>query len=92
MFVVNRVPKIPQLSFRDQWHHIASELNPADIVSRGFLLEELCDDSLRCYGPELLLHSAYPATVTVEPTHRDGFDCELRVPERTLETPLLSCM
>ncbi|GFT06515.1 integrase catalytic domain-containing protein [Trichonephila clavipes] len=30
-FVANRVSKIHQLSYRDQWHHIASEQNPADV-------------------------------------------------------------
>ncbi|GFW59552.1 integrase_H2C2 domain-containing protein [Trichonephila clavipes] len=33
-FVANRVSKIHQLSSRDQWHHIASEQNPADVLSR----------------------------------------------------------
>ncbi|GFX27320.1 integrase catalytic domain-containing protein [Trichonephila clavipes] len=45
-FVANRVSKIHQLSSRDQWHHIASEQNPADVLSRGLLPEELRDDSL----------------------------------------------
>ncbi|GFV70667.1 integrase catalytic domain-containing protein [Trichonephila clavipes] len=34
-FVANRVSKIHQLSSRDQWHHIASEQNHADVLSRG---------------------------------------------------------
>ncbi|GFW54070.1 integrase catalytic domain-containing protein [Trichonephila clavipes] len=53
-FVANRVSKIHQLSSRDQWHHIASEQNPADVLSRGLLPEELRDDSLWWHGPELL--------------------------------------
>ncbi|GFS50982.1 integrase catalytic domain-containing protein [Trichonephila clavipes] len=40
-FVANRVSKIHQLSSRDQWHHIASEQNPAYVLSRGLLPEEL---------------------------------------------------
>ncbi|GFV96664.1 DUF1758 domain-containing protein [Trichonephila clavipes] len=40
-FLANRVSKIHQLSSRDQWHHIASEQNPADVLSRGLLPEEL---------------------------------------------------
>ncbi|GFY11046.1 integrase catalytic domain-containing protein [Trichonephila clavipes] len=89
-FVANRVFKIHQLSSRDQWHHIASEQNPADVLSRGLLPEELRDDSLRWHGPELLLQSAYSTTVISDPTQRDDFDCELRVSERTLETSLLN--
>ncbi|GFW76139.1 integrase catalytic domain-containing protein [Trichonephila clavipes] len=88
-FVANRVSKIHQLSSRDQWHHIASEQNPADVLSRGLLPEELRDDSLRWHGPELL-QSTYSTTVISEPTQRDDFDCELRVSERTLETSLLN--
>ncbi|GFX16434.1 integrase_H2C2 domain-containing protein [Trichonephila clavipes] len=45
-FVANRVSKIHQLSSRDQWHHITSEQNPVDVLSRGLLPEELRDDSL----------------------------------------------
>ncbi|GFT59254.1 integrase catalytic domain-containing protein [Trichonephila clavipes] len=88
-FVANRVSKIHQLSSCDQWHHIASEQNPADVLSRGLLPEELRDDSLWWLGPELL-QSTYSTTVIAEPTQRDDFDCELRVSERTLETSLLS--
>ncbi|GFX86851.1 integrase catalytic domain-containing protein [Trichonephila clavipes] len=77
-FVANRVSKIHQLSSRDEWHHIASEQNPADVLSRGLLPEELRDDSLWWHGPELL-QSTYSTTVIAEPTQRDGFDCELRV-------------
>ncbi|GFX32260.1 integrase catalytic domain-containing protein [Trichonephila clavipes] len=89
-FVANSVSKIHQLSSRDQWHHTASEQNPADVLSRGLLPEELRDDSLWWHGPELLLQSAYSTTVTSEPTQRDDFDCELRVYEITLETSLLN--
>ncbi|GFX71174.1 RNA-directed DNA polymerase from mobile element jockey [Trichonephila clavipes] len=77
-FVANRVSKIHQLSSRDQWHHIASEQNPADVLSKGLLPEELRDDFLWWHGPELL-QSTYSTTVIAEPTQRDDFDCELRV-------------
>ncbi|GFW81561.1 integrase_H2C2 domain-containing protein [Trichonephila clavipes] len=39
-FVANRMSKIHQLSYRDQWHHIASEQNPADILSKRLLPED----------------------------------------------------
>ncbi|GFX77377.1 uncharacterized protein TNCV_2955751 [Trichonephila clavipes] len=89
-FVANRVSKIHQLSSRDQGHHIVLEQNPADMLSRGLLPEELRDDSLWWHSPELLLQSTYSTTVIAEPAQRDDFDCELRVSERTLETSLLS--
>ncbi|GFT60274.1 hypothetical protein TNCV_4970911 [Trichonephila clavipes] len=70
--VANRVSKIHQQSSRDQWHHIASEQNPADVLSRGLLHEEPRDDSLWWHGPELL-QSTYSTTVIAEPTQRDDF-------------------
>ncbi|GFX67697.1 integrase catalytic domain-containing protein [Trichonephila clavipes] len=88
-FVANRVSKIHQLSSCDQWHHIASEQNPSDVLSRGLLPEELRDDSVWWHGPELL-QSTYSTTVIAEPTQRDDFDCELKGSERTLETSLLN--
>ncbi|GFW14619.1 uncharacterized protein TNCV_1560821 [Trichonephila clavipes] len=88
-FVANRVSKIHQLSSRDQWHHITSEQNPVDVLSRGLIPEEIRDDSLWWHGSELL-QSTYSTTVIEEPTQRDDFDCELRVSERTLETSLLN--
>ncbi|GFV43476.1 integrase catalytic domain-containing protein [Trichonephila clavipes] len=89
-FVANRLSKIHQLSSRDQWHHIATEQNPADVLSRGLLPEKLHDYSLWWHGPVLLLQSAYSTTVISVPTQRDDFDCELRVSERTQETSLLN--
>ncbi|GFW18891.1 integrase catalytic domain-containing protein [Trichonephila clavipes] len=77
-FVANRVSRIHQLSSHDQWHHIVSEQNPADVLSRGQFPEELRDDSLWWHGPELL-QSTYSTTVIAEPTQRDDFDCELRI-------------
>ncbi|GFX51451.1 uncharacterized protein TNCV_3103841 [Trichonephila clavipes] len=77
-------------SIEEQWLHITSEQNPADVLSRGLPPEELRDDSLWWHGPELLLQSAYSTNVIGEPTQKDDFDCELRVSERTVETSLLS--
>ncbi|GFT87539.1 integrase_H2C2 domain-containing protein [Trichonephila clavipes] len=76
-FVANRVSKIHQLSSCGQSHHIASEQNTADVLSKGLLPEELRDDSPWWHAPELLLQSAYSTTVIAEPTQRDDFDCEL---------------
>ncbi|GFU95152.1 integrase catalytic domain-containing protein [Trichonephila clavipes] len=77
-FVANRVSKIHQLSSRDPWHHIASEQNPADVLSRELLSEELRDDSLWWHGPKLL-QSTYSTIVIAEPTQREDFDCKLRL-------------
>ena len=39
-FVANRVAVIRQESEPSQWHHVRSELNPADYVSRGIKASE----------------------------------------------------
>ncbi|GFV33899.1 integrase catalytic domain-containing protein [Trichonephila clavipes] len=73
-----------------KWHDIASEHNPADVLSRGLIPEELRDDSLWWHDPELLLQNSYSTTVIGEPIQRDDLDCELMVSQRTLETSLLN--
>ena len=40
-FVANRVATIHEASSPSQWHHISSESNPADCVSRGFKSSDL---------------------------------------------------
>ncbi|RUS72387.1 hypothetical protein EGW08_019847 [Elysia chlorotica] len=41
VFVANRVSKIRELTELNQWHHVASEDNPADHCSRGLSATEL---------------------------------------------------
>ena len=53
-FVANRVATIREASHPYQWHHVRSESNPADCVSRGFKRSDL--DQLKEFhnGPEFL--------------------------------------
>lgn len=53
-FVCNRVNEILQISSADQWHHVSSCDNPADLGSRGFLPDELLKNSLWWNGPPWL--------------------------------------
>jgi hypothetical protein len=46
IFVANRVAEIQRLTEVDNWHHIGSKNNPADLVSRGVLPENLIDNHL----------------------------------------------
>nr|XP_044249383.1 uncharacterized protein LOC123002820 [Drosophila takahashii] len=56
-FVANRVAKVHQLTNREQWFHVISEDNPADLASRGVSVHELRDSNLWWHGPEWLRHN-----------------------------------
>ncbi|GFY25978.1 uncharacterized protein TNCV_1917281 [Trichonephila clavipes] len=45
-FVTNRVATIQHLTNAEQWHHVSSEQNPADLVSRGLDPSSLLNNSL----------------------------------------------
>ena len=53
VFVANRVQKIRDLSDPSQWHHVATDSNPADYASRGLTAGELLNSSWFS-GPEFL--------------------------------------
>lgn len=53
-FVCNRVSEIQQLTRVNEWHHIASPNNPADIISRGIKPRDLIDSILWWNGPSFL--------------------------------------
>ena len=52
-FVANRVGEIRCLTEVDQWSHVTSKSNPADLISRGVLLEKL-PSKFWLQGPEFL--------------------------------------
>ncbi|XP_036346966.1 uncharacterized protein LOC118756302, partial [Rhagoletis pomonella] len=54
VFVANRVSKIQQLTSHYKWHHVPSELNPADIVSRGTTVAGIRGNQLWFQGPPFL--------------------------------------
>ncbi|XP_032294718.2 uncharacterized protein [Drosophila virilis] len=54
VFVANRVAAIQELTTGMEWHHIPTELNPADIISRGALPSELFRSPLWAHGPSFL--------------------------------------
>ncbi|KAL1447525.1 hypothetical protein WDU94_012237 [Cyamophila willieti] len=53
-FVANRVVKILESTSPNQWRHINSENNSADIASRGLLPSELVGNDLWFKGPSFL--------------------------------------
>lgn len=54
IFVANRIQKIRSLSQIDQWHHIKTDENPADCLSRGMNPSQLASHSLYWHGPTWL--------------------------------------
>ena len=53
-YVANRVSEIRDITSNFFWHHVASEDNPADILSRGTGPEELWHSSKWWSGPSWL--------------------------------------
>ncbi|GFX09459.1 DUF1758 domain-containing protein [Trichonephila clavipes] len=51
-FVANRVAKIQELTVKFSWHHISSESNPADLVSRGLNVSDLINSPLWWKGTD----------------------------------------
>ena len=56
-FVANRVSNISATVGVDNWNHVVSHDNPADIASRGCTAEELLEDTLWWNGPSWLRKS-----------------------------------
>lgn len=50
-FVANRISKIQDLTEEAIWLHVASEDNPADLLSRGVTVQRLIQDRLWWNGP-----------------------------------------
>ena len=53
-FVANRIDKILKVSHSDQWHHVGTKDNPADLASRGSSLKKLRENGLWFNGPEFI--------------------------------------
>ncbi|XP_066157628.1 uncharacterized protein, partial [Euwallacea fornicatus] len=56
-FVANRVAKITELSKEENWAHVPSKDNPADVISRGLSPKELLQCELWFHGPNFLRES-----------------------------------
>ena len=54
-FVANRVGEIQTSTSPDQWRYVPTDLNPADILSRGMSAADLVDCHIWWRGPEFLL-------------------------------------
>ncbi|GAB0086571.1 hypothetical protein DMENIID0001_006610 [Sergentomyia squamirostris] len=85
VFIANRLKKILEYSTPSQWRHIRTDVNPADMISRGVAPEQLATSTLWWSGPSWFLRpeSEWPpsfekhvsiqqdTTVLVQTTSRD---------------------
>src|SRR5208282_2306397 len=53
-FVANRVGEIQTSTNPEQWKHVSTKQNPADLASRGTAALDLVHDSMWWTGPEFL--------------------------------------
>ncbi|GFS68200.1 integrase catalytic domain-containing protein [Trichonephila clavipes] len=75
-FVANRVATIQQLTNAEQWHHVSSEQNPADLVSRGLDPSSLHNNSVWWNGPTFLTSKDFPErNILSSVTDSDEFNC-----------------
>lgn len=56
-FVANRVSTIQKSLPIKHWNHVPTKQNPADIASRGVLMEEHVNNELWWHGPKFLLEA-----------------------------------
>ncbi|XP_061724427.1 uncharacterized protein LOC133530514 [Cydia pomonella] len=65
-FVCNRVNEIHELTERESWRHVPTDLNPADMASRGIEPSALVDSALWWNGPQFLSkpESEWPQQLT----------------------------
>ena len=71
-YVANRVSEIQDITSNFFWHHVASEDNPADVLSRGTDAEELWPRSQWWNGPSWLVQGEelWPhSNIVIEETH-----------------------
>jgi len=54
VFVAHRVVKIHRLTIADQWRHVSSKHNPADMLSRGLKPRDILSSAMWFHGPLFL--------------------------------------
>ncbi|GFY02626.1 integrase catalytic domain-containing protein [Trichonephila clavipes] len=83
-FVANRVATIQHLINAEQWHHVSSKQNPADLISRGLDPSSLLNNSLWWNGRQFLTTKDFPEKNTLSSVHSK---LPRRKKERTFRCP-----
>ncbi|GBM02394.1 hypothetical protein AVEN_132343-1, partial [Araneus ventricosus] len=76
-FVANRIAAIQKLTKKEQWFHVSSGNNPADVLSRGLALEKLCNNELWWTGPSFL-QADFPVPMSTPNSNDDVYLSELK--------------
>lgn len=50
VYVANRIARIQDLTNTNQWHHVPTNANPADLISRGVEVQALSESALWWHG------------------------------------------
>ncbi|XP_050547668.1 uncharacterized protein LOC126909295 [Daktulosphaira vitifoliae] len=68
-FVAYRVGEIQSLTAKNEWNHVRSAENPADIISRGCRPDQLCYSKIWWEGPDWLCYDEknWPLSTTEAP-------------------------
>ena len=77
-FVANRTSEIQTLT-NDNWNHVRSEDNPADLISRGINPEDLSNNKLWWSGPAWLVQPTQAWLVTVNSSEKQKCEHSLIV-------------
>jgi transposase InsO family protein len=75
-FVANKVAFIRNHSASEDWFHVASKENPADLVSRGVTPDNLANSNMWNKGPDFLSKIEFEATPQIY--HVQDSDCEVK--------------
>lgn len=88
-YVANRVSTIRELTHKFQWRHIKTELNPADMASRGIKTEKFIQEGHWLSGPNFLMQpeTDWPV-IQVPPTLYDS-DPEVKKVAMAFTTSIL---
>ncbi|XP_014670693.1 PREDICTED: uncharacterized protein LOC106811541 [Priapulus caudatus] len=78
-FVANRLTQIHETTKPDQWRHVSTNVNPADLASRGFSANDTAKLQFWLHGPTFLLgdEKTWPA-VNKEDVSQATLDDEIK--------------
>ena len=79
-FVANRVEEIRNLIPPENWHHVSTDSNPADLVSRGTTPSILQDSKLYWHGPDYDISSQlHPQNQVLSETEIEAINLEKKI-------------